>query len=330
MKKLFILGAFMACAVTGGLIGFAESPVPVIAASSAPAAVSPGSESATPTINPVTHSGKTSLNAVIEHATNQSSKKQSKVVYLTFDDGPTPGYTNAVLADLNAANAHATFFEVGIHMQNEQSLIAQQLADGDQIGTHTWDHADLATLNQAQTQSEVSQAINLQYSYTGYDSTLFRFPYFIEGTYGAAVTAALGRNDVWTDIDPSDWEPGVSDTKVINTIINNLYNGATVDLHDGNGPDPGPPASRSTPTYLPKLLTRLKSAGYTTGILGTTVTTCGDVCNAVDRRVSDATCQSIAYRVGYFVNKVRSNPTVHRREAALASENAFYHDRCAQ
>ena len=34
-------------------------------------------------------------------------------IYLTFDDGPTAGYTNEVLADLNAAGAHATFFEIG-------------------------------------------------------------------------------------------------------------------------------------------------------------------------------------------------------------------------
>lgn len=325
MKNLFVSFAFLSCLATGLLVGYAQQPPPITAAS-------PTTTPTTSTLKPsdgttaLSHTGTTSFNTALEPA---AKKKGAKVVYLTFDDGPTVGYTNDVLADLNAAGAHATFFEVGSHMQGNQAILAQQLADGDQVGTHTWEHADLDALNLTQTKSEVSDAVNLQTSYTGYDSELFRFPYFIRGPYGGSVTAALGRHDAWNDIDPSDWKPGVSDSQVISTIMKHVYNGATVDLHDGNGPLPGPPASRSTPTYLPKLLTELKSAGYTTGILEPPA--CRYACNTtLHRDGGRPVCHTLAGRVDWFVTEIRRQPSARRRRALLASEKAYYRDRCTR
>lgn len=258
MKRLFVLATFLACAVTGALIGYAQIPSSITAATTstngvvAPLTVhKPGSPPVNRVLEPKT---MTMVNGVLK-----------KVVYLTFDDGPTPGYTTLVLADLKAAGAVATFFEVGTHMQGNQTLMKQLLAAGNQLGTHTWSHADLARLTRAQVQNEITSAVNLQVAYTGHNSQLFRFPYFIEGPYGAQVTKALGLHAVWADVDPSDWSPGVSDAQVIATTMAEVYAGATVVLHDGQRGLPGVPASRSTPTYLPALLADLKTAGYTFG-----------------------------------------------------------------
>ena len=143
------------------------------------------------------------------------SPTSAGTIYLTFDDGPTAGYTNLVLNDLNAAGAHATFFEIGQSTYTDSGmcpstvvgtptpsyatclanagnaaygnygLVLSILAAGDQIGTHSWDHPNFTTLTAAQTTTEISQARSLQVAVTGRDSKLFRFP------YNQATTAAL-------------------------------------------------------------------------------------------------------------------------------------------
>ena len=124
------------------------------------------------------------------------------VVYLTFDDGPTPGYTDKVLAHLKAAGACATFFQVGRRMMGNQALVKQILADGHQIGTHSWSHPDFTQLGQpartldrfgAETKKQIVRARNLQAAYTeGYDSGLFRYPHFHRTNYGD-ILSSCGR-----------------------------------------------------------------------------------------------------------------------------------------
>lgn len=315
MKGLFVLAAFLACAGTGALIGYAQIPSAIKAATiptdgvMAPLTVhKPGSPPVNLLMEPKT---MTMVNGVVK-----------KVVYLTFDDGPTPGYTNVVLADLKAAGAVATFFEVGTHMQGNRVLMNQLLAAGNQLGTHTWSHADLASLTLGQVQNEITSAVNLQGAYTGHNSKLFRFPYFIEGPYGAQVAKALGLHAVWADVDPSDWRPGVSDAQVITTTMAEVYAGATVDLHDGQRGLPGVPASRATPTYLPALLADLKTAGYTFGTVQPKA--CGDGCNT---KLHRNVCPVLAQRSSWFNETIHTQPgsprTPKRRRALAASQSAY-------
>src|SRR6516165_6394557 len=69
--------------------------------------------------------------------------EQGEVV-LTFDDGPWPGNTPAVLAALAAQCVKATFFPIGKHATWHPEILKQVLAQGHTIGSHTWSHADLA------------------------------------------------------------------------------------------------------------------------------------------------------------------------------------------
>jgi peptidoglycan/xylan/chitin deacetylase (PgdA/CDA1 family) len=105
------------------------------------------------------------------------SSTEAPYVYLTFDDGPTPGYTNEVLADLNAAGARATFFQVGEHMAGNEALMRQLVADGNQLGTHSWDHPDFGNIagNGAAVWEEIQRPRSIQVNATGRDSGLFRY-----------------------------------------------------------------------------------------------------------------------------------------------------------
>jgi peptidoglycan/xylan/chitin deacetylase (PgdA/CDA1 family) len=223
------------------------------------------------------------------------SPTSAGTVYLTFDDGPTAGYTNLVLNDLNAAGAHATFFEIGQSTYTDSGmcpstvvgtptpsyatclanagnaaygnygLVLSMLAAGDQIGTHSWDHPNFTTLTADQTTTEISQARSLQVAVTGQDSKLFRFPYNQATTAALSYLSSQGMQSIGADIDPSDWNwQSVTDAQVISAVMSQLQDGAVIQLHDGQdvlGRDGG------NPGYLPQLLLDIKAAGYSFGLL---------------------------------------------------------------
>jgi peptidoglycan/xylan/chitin deacetylase (PgdA/CDA1 family) len=223
------------------------------------------------------------------------SPTSAGTVYLTFDDGPTAGYTNLVLNDLNAAGAHATFFEIGQSTYTDSGmcpstvvgtptpsyatclanagnaaygnygLVLSMLAAGDQIGTHSWDHPNFTTLTADQTTTEISQARSLQVAVTGQDSKLFRFPYNQATTAALSYLSGQGMQSIGADIDPSDWNwQSVTDAQVISAVMSQLQDGAVIQLHDGQdvlGRDGG------NPGYLPQLLLDIKAAGYSFGLL---------------------------------------------------------------
>jgi peptidoglycan/xylan/chitin deacetylase (PgdA/CDA1 family) len=65
---------------------------------------------------------------------------QEKAIYLTFDDGPIPEVTDFVLQQLAKFNAKATFFAVGENVQKHPDILQQIIAQGHQIGNHTFNH----------------------------------------------------------------------------------------------------------------------------------------------------------------------------------------------
>jgi peptidoglycan/xylan/chitin deacetylase (PgdA/CDA1 family) len=71
---------------------------------------------------------------------------QDKVVALTFDDGPDPRYTPAVLKLARDKHVRFTFFVVGRQAQLYPELVKQEMAEGHVIGNHTWDHRILLSL----------------------------------------------------------------------------------------------------------------------------------------------------------------------------------------
>src|SRR5262245_6149211 len=78
-------------------------------------------------------------------------------VGLTFDDGPT-GSTGALLSVLQSNGVRATMFNTGQNAQNNRSAAQQQVAAGMWVGNHSWSHAHMTSMTQAQMQSDLSQA----------------------------------------------------------------------------------------------------------------------------------------------------------------------------
>jgi len=96
---------------------------------------------------------------------------EEKVLYLTFDDGPTPGVTDELLDMLKKHKAKATFFCVGKNIENHPDLYQRILEEGHEIGNHTFNHKNGWTSNNLEYLKDVQKFDKL------HKSKFFRPPY---------------------------------------------------------------------------------------------------------------------------------------------------------
>ena len=96
---------------------------------------------------------------------------------MTFDDGPDPRFTPAVLDILKQKNVTATFFVVGLNAEDSPGLLARMYREGHVIGNHTYDHPNIATISEEATRRELNATQRLIENATGHATTLFRPPY---------------------------------------------------------------------------------------------------------------------------------------------------------
>ncbi len=179
------------------------------------------------------------------------SKKQ---VAITFDDGPHPAYTPKLLDILKNNGAKATFFLVGEMAEKAPDLVKREIAEGHNVGNHTYHHVNLTKIPNESVAVEIKACGKVLQSITGKTPHLFRPP---GGDYDkdvAEMAAALGYTMIlWTD-DPGDYaSPGA---KVIETrLLDRINNGGIILIHDG---------VQETVDILPQLLKYLKDKGFET------------------------------------------------------------------
>jgi peptidoglycan-N-acetylglucosamine deacetylase len=178
-----------------------------------------------------------------------------KVVYITFDDGPSR-YTPQVLKVLAQYGVHATFFEVGQNVAAHPSLTSQVYRRGNSVQNHSWSHPDLRHLTAAQIQYQVSATDRQILAHTGYRPCCLRPPYGAVNGAVRAQASALGKQLVLWTVDPRDWSrPGTATIR--NRVLSKVRPGSVVLLHDGGG-------DRSqTVAALSGILRTLKARGYT-------------------------------------------------------------------
>ena len=188
-------------------------------------------------------------------------------VAITFDDGPDSRWTPKILDILKQKNAKATFFVIGKNMSRFPGLVDREVAEGHDVGNHTWTHPNIAETPAAQTAVELSATQRLFETITGRSMRLFRPPYFgdAEPSTPREVAPLLdaqrqGYLSVGLRIDPDDWkkpDPG----HIVNTALSRLADhdvrpGQVLLLHDSGG-------DRSrTVEALPLLIDALRAHGY--------------------------------------------------------------------
>jgi peptidoglycan-N-acetylglucosamine deacetylase len=163
-----------------------------------------------------------------------SVAKGSRVVALTFDDGPHPAYTPQVLKLLRKHHVRATFFVIGQQASAHPDLVRAIAADGHTVGTHTWSHADLHRLPAPRVRSEVARAVETVATTTGTIPHLFRAPYGSWSHTVFEVCAMLGQTSIAWDVDPRDWD-NRSAGRIRSTILEQVGHRSIVLTHDGGG-----------------------------------------------------------------------------------------------
>jgi peptidoglycan/xylan/chitin deacetylase (PgdA/CDA1 family) len=181
-------------------------------------------------------------------------KTSSKVIYLTFDDGPVPEITPAVLAILEQYNWKATFFCVGENVSKHPDIYNEILQQGHKTGNHTYNHLKGFSCNSA------DYLLNVQKAAQFIDSDLFRPPH---GQISAKQIKML-KNDyqlVMWDVITHDYNQKLSPEQVLSNITNNIRSGSIVVFHDSGK------AADNLLKVLPLALDFWISKGYTFGLL---------------------------------------------------------------
>lgn len=181
-----------------------------------------------------------------------------KEVVLTFDDGPWPVNTPAVLKALADECTKGLFFSVGKHATYHPEILRQVLAQGHTVGTHTWSHVNLngKKMTEQMAKDEVEKGISaVKWALGTNPSPFFRFPQL---QHNPAIVSYFGTRNVAmfsTDIDSFDFRKGATPEKIIETVMTRLdkLGKGIILMHD---------FQKHTGEAMPALLARLKAGGY--------------------------------------------------------------------
>ncbi|WP_377867515.1 polysaccharide deacetylase family protein [Bacillus sp. R86525] len=200
----------------------------------------------------------------VEHTKKKKpdGKPEGKVVYLTFDDGPST-LTGQFLDVLKEQEAKATFFMIGKNLQNAgfQENVKRAIKEGHYIGGHSMTHDSKKLYTDGQFVPEMKEALALIRNITGTNPTLVRPPYgSAPGLKDQQIRDQIVKAGIkvwdWT-IDSHDWE--LKDNP--NQIVENIKKGTTDDVevilvHE----------KPQTLQALPEIIKFYKEKGYEFGV----------------------------------------------------------------
>ncbi|MGM1057135.1 MAG: polysaccharide deacetylase family protein [Bacteroidota bacterium] len=184
---------------------------------------------------------------------------KQKILYLTFDDGPSPEITPWVLEILKIFEAKATFFCVGENVSTYPSIFQQILIEGHHIGNHTYNHlkgwktSEKVYLENVQ----LAEAAILKHSKpTTETNKLFRPPYgkILPGQIKSV--QKLGYKIVMWDVISGDFDSKLSAENCYQNVIKNCSSGSIVVFHDSKK------AANKLKEVLPKILKYYQERGF--------------------------------------------------------------------
>jgi peptidoglycan/xylan/chitin deacetylase (PgdA/CDA1 family) len=187
---------------------------------------------ASPSPSPSPEASPEAANAASKPATWFSVNVDGPYIAMTFDDGPSPETTPRLLDILKQRNIKATFFMIGQNAERNPTIVKRILAEGHEIGNHSWTHPQLSKLSDDRVTEEINKTQNAIKDASGYTPVLIRPPYgaitarqkqWIEKQFGLSVI-------IWS-VDPFDWKrPGAS--VIEQRILAGARPGAIVLSHD--------------------------------------------------------------------------------------------------
>jgi peptidoglycan/xylan/chitin deacetylase (PgdA/CDA1 family) len=182
-------------------------------------------------------------------------------VALTFDDGPDPVWTPALLELLSALGAHATFFPIAGRAAAHPDLIARIAQDGHTIGLHCDQHVRHSARDEAWGRRDTSQAL-ARLAALGVSPSLWRTPWGDTAPWSVPLARERGLRIVGWTIDTHDWR-GDCAHAMFHATREALEEGTIVLAHDGLGPGARRDGAAETLGYVELVASYARSNGLT-------------------------------------------------------------------
>jgi peptidoglycan-N-acetylglucosamine deacetylase len=208
-------------------------------------ALAAGAQDSSPTLSPTPSSAKP--------ATYAQARVDQPYIAMTFDDGPSAENTPRLLEMLKQRNIKATFFLIGQNVLSNPDLVRRILADGHEIGNHSWTHPQLSKLSDDRVTAEITKTQDAIKDASGFTPTLLRPPYgAITPRQREWIQNRFGLNIILWSVDPFDWKrPGAS--VITQRILSQTRPGAIILSHD---------IHKQTVDAMPATLDALIAKGY--------------------------------------------------------------------
>lgn len=159
----------------------------------------------------------------------EAASSGTKLIALTFDDGPQSKNTKRLLDGLKARGVHCTFFMVGYMAESNPDLVKRAWNEGHEIASHTYDHPALTSQTDAQIKSQLSKTNTILDNAIGYDlKYMLRPPY---GDYNSRVLKTANVPCFYWSMDTYDWKTDNADS-VYREFIKQARDGSIALLHD--------------------------------------------------------------------------------------------------
>lgn len=185
-----------------------------------------------------------------------SLSNKEKIIYLTFDDGPTPEVTDWTLNELNKYNAKATFFCIGKNIEANKTLFKQIYKEGHAIGNHTHNHLSGWKTN---TTEYINNCLTTEYTIKTLGNIplkLFRPPYGKITFNQSYKLRKKGYKIIMWDVLSADFDIKITPQKCLENVIMNTTSGSILVFHDSIK------ASENLKFVLPKILDYYSSKNY--------------------------------------------------------------------
>lgn len=190
-------------------------------------------------------------------------------VALTYDDGPSPRNTPALLDALAEHNVRATFFLIGEHVRKQPDIARRVAAAGHVIGNHTTMHPNLAKQKEQRVREELERCQKTLQDTLGVEAKLFRPPYGARRPIVLKIARSIGLTPVMWNITARDWEPlgaAAIQARIDEGIASNRRSkrASNVLLHDASHLDGAEPASRADTITVTRTLLQREDLHFVT------------------------------------------------------------------
>ena len=185
---------------------------------------------------------------------------EQKVLYLTFDDGPSERYTPKILDILHRERVHATFFVLGFRCKQYPIITKRIHREGHEIGNHGFYHQQIVNKDNAWLRRDVLKTDQIIHRICGVQTMYYRPPGGLISDTELTEIRKTGHHVMLWTVDSQDWK-----TNSTQSILRNVYRevkpGSVILLHDGVT------NSQFTVKALPILIRTLKFQGYVFKVL---------------------------------------------------------------